>query len=149
MVTHDEFGRLRLKDLVGGLRPVAVPHGGWEWLGHVWTAESTGAFTTFCWFDDQVTRAIEVCVDELSPIEAECIGLAIGLNLKHGMTADVVHQLIGDPIEKVQFTSDRITFRYRVAEPEEYEVWMHIHEHRRLGLLHGECAVATGERLKE
>ena len=121
MLTHAEFGRLRLKRLFPDRKILEAAN--YEWLGHAWVSECLAAFTTFSRLHDEcdVVRAVEVSRTDLSESDVERIFDALQLPLKMGMTIVQVRAVLGRESEIERRSSDRSTYSFQVGDdPDQY-----------------------------
>lgn len=121
MLTHKEFGRLRLSEFVPKRQIRTLTD--WEFLERLWVGEATG-FSEWLRPHERPTVLESLALDmaELPGEVVDRVLTRIGLPLRRGLTKRELVALLGDPYETHVFADDRKTFDFRYAESDPYLV---------------------------
>ncbi|HET9396399.1 MAG TPA: hypothetical protein VFO36_10110 [Nitrospiraceae bacterium] len=121
MLTHDEFGELRLADFAPRERIRALAD--WEFLGRMWVGEAIGFSEWLRPHDRQnVLESLALDMEDLSEQVVDQVLSRLRLPLRRGMTRSELVRLLGRPVETHVFADDRKTFEFRHGEPDRYLV---------------------------
>jgi len=121
LLTHDEFGRLRLADFAARRRIRALAD--WEFRGRLWIGEAIG-FSEWLRPQDRqnVLESLALDMSDLPEKVVTQVLAKIGLPIRKSMTRTELVRIFGQPVETQVFTDDRKTFEFRYGEPNGYLV---------------------------
>lgn len=121
MIPHGQFGKLRL----GQFRPDTeiVELADWEFMDAVWVGEAVG-FSEWLRLkvEPDVLRSLAIDFNEFPVAAAEEVLQTIELPIRVGMRLEELREVLGEPVERLRFVKDRITYEFRVAGPPRYDV---------------------------
>jgi hypothetical protein len=121
MLTHQEFGRLRLSEFVPKERIHPVTD--FEFLDRLWVGETVG-FSE--WLRPQerpdVLESLSLDFDDLPADVVERVLAKIQLPLRKGMELDEIVSLLGARYQTYTFVDDRKEFEFRFGNPDAYDV---------------------------
>lgn len=122
LISYEAFSQLRLATF---LPPDAqiTSQDGFEWMGGTWRYEGIG----FTWIGQlegapEGAGGAEIHFKELDEAATSSILSAIGLPLTPGISAEQVNAIFGPAFQTIRFVNDRVTYVFRVGEPDVYEV---------------------------
>lgn len=121
MLTHEEFGQLRLSQFVPEKQ--ITPLTDWEFLDRLWIGEAVG-FSEWLRPEERadVLESLALDMEELPEEVVHRVLAKIGLPVRKGLTEIELTRLLGKPRETQAFVDDRKTFDFQYADPDPYRV---------------------------
>jgi hypothetical protein len=119
MISHTEFGKLRLEQLLPEAEIEWVT--GWEFMNRLWVGEKSG-FSEWLRLEKEPDRLSALAIDfaGFPAAEAAIVFDTLDLPLRPGMDTEELRAVLGEPVEQHLFARDRITYEFAVAGPPEY-----------------------------
>jgi hypothetical protein len=119
MLTHEEFGRLRLREFISGRRIRALTD--WEFMGRSWVGEAVG-FSEWLRPEERPERLESLALDmaELPNETVDSVLARVGLPVRKGTTLNELISLLGQPEKTDTFAEDRKTFEFRHGDRDPY-----------------------------
>lgn len=145
LITHEEFGRLRLRDFVDDPGQIAVLED-WEYMDDLWIGEAVG-FTEFLRLDEEpgTLKALSIHFETLAPEVSGRLAAALGLPLRGGMDAAALLAALGDPAETLACGADRRSYRFHCGKGDVYDVFCTVEDEA--GLTSAAVMAPTPRRL--
>ncbi|SRR6266566_4546383 len=121
LISHPEFGRLRLADFASSGFDIAELEG-WEYEEDEWVGEAIG-FSEWLRLaeDPQVLRSLALELDELPLQVVQAVLTRLNLPLHRGMSAEAADALFGKPLSVSEY-GERHTRSYGVGTKYPYTV---------------------------
>jgi hypothetical protein len=134
LISHDQFGRLRLADFApDGTKVIELED--WEYLNRLWIGEAIG-FTE--WLRDverpDVLGALSLALSTLPDETSQRVLAVLHLPLSRGMSYRQVVEVMGEPTRSHQYVSNQTTFDFQCGNEWQYEVGCTIRDKE--GLIH-------------
>jgi hypothetical protein len=121
MISHAEFGRLRLRGFLPPDSLAALQD--WEFEERLWVGEALGFSEWLCLEEDpNVLRSLAIAFDDFPTTAAARVLETIGLPLAKGMTIDALRNILGEPHRKFVFVKDRVTYEFRPSRDRPYNI---------------------------
>jgi hypothetical protein len=116
MISHEEFGKLRLVQYLPDTNLARLRN--WEFEERYWVGEGFG-FSQWLRLesDPHVLRALSIAFDDFPPDAAADVLKTIGLPLIPGMTLPAIQKVLGEPVKKYHFGDDRVSYDFTSAGP--------------------------------
>lgn len=145
LISHDDFGRLRLRDFVPRPREIAVLEE-WEFEDDLWIGEALG-FTEFLRLDEDpaVLRAVSLHLEALPDDVAARMLEALRLPLRRGMDEAEGVARLGAPREVLNLGPGRRSYAFLCGMGDLYDVACTVEEG--LGITHVVMMAPTPRRL--
>jgi hypothetical protein len=122
MISHSQFGRLRLADFRPEKGVAALEN--WEFMDQTWVGEAVG-FSEWLRLegDPEILRSLAVDFAEFPADAAHEVLRTVELPIRRGMQLHELEKLLGKPVKEHRFVDDRVSYDFVVAGPPHYDVF--------------------------
>ncbi|AMV37533.1 hypothetical protein [Planctomyces sp. SH-PL62] len=121
MIPYSQFGLLRLRPF----RPEAevVELDDWEYEGRCWVGEAI-KFSEWLRPEEkpEALGSLSLDFDEFPAPAADRVLEALDLPVRAGMTFEELKAVLGEPVETLRFSPNKVTYEFLTAGAEPYQV---------------------------
>ena len=121
MISYANFRKLRLTQFLPDAKVKKLD--GWEFMGHLWIGEAIGFSEWLCFESTpEVLGSLAIDFKEFPELPALEVLRTIDLPVLPGMDIRDLSKVLGEPVNELRFTNDRVSYEFVVSGPPRYDV---------------------------